>query len=52
MEGCHTSSERGSERACVARVLDAIDLRDAVVTMNAGNTHAKFAAQITGGGGE
>lgn len=50
--GCHTSTDPGSEHACVSEVLDVIDLRGAVVTMDAGHAHPKFTEQITAGGGE
>ena len=50
--GCHTSAEPGSEHACVERVLEMIDLRGAIVTMDAGNAHSKFCDLIRDGGGE
>ena len=43
---CHTSLAPGSEHACVAAVLAALDLRGALVSVDAGNAYPKFAAAI------
>ena len=50
--GCHTSRDPGSEHACVAQTLAMIDVRGAVVTMDAGNAYPKFCEPILAGRGE
>lgn len=42
----HTSEEPGSEHDCVDIILKALDLRGAIVTMDAGNAYPKFAKSI------
>lgn len=49
--GCHTSTEPGSEHKCVEQTLEMIDLRGAMVTMDAGNAYPKFCKSILNGKG-
>ena len=43
---CHTSTDPGSEHACVEQVLSFLDLRGAMVSVDAGNSYPKFAKLI------
>ncbi len=49
---CGTSTEPGAEHACVTECLGAIDLAGALVSMDAGNSYAKFARLIIAEQGE
>lgn len=44
---CSTSPEPGSEHICVKEVLGLLDLRGAIVSVDAGNAYGKFTNQIS-----
>lgn len=48
---CSTSPEPGSEHICVKEVLGLLDLRGAIVSVDAGNAYGKFTNQISQAGG-
>lgn len=48
---CTTSAEPGSEHACVGQVLNLLDLRGAIVSVDAGNAYRKFTDPIAVAGG-